>query len=324
MKEIKKNQKTNLNPNPKSHHKVENIEPLTTLLNQIAPNEYEIRVLKQDEVKIQTVNEASYSALTKALLEKKTDFHTYKIKSERHFNVVLRGMHYSTPTEEIEQQINSQGHEVVNISNILDKRTKKPLSLFWVNLKTNQKNKEIYNIKSMLHTKISFEPPKPKRVIPQCTNCQRYGHTKKFCNHSPRCVKCTGNHHTKDCRRTERSNDVKCVLCENNHPANYKGCQVYKELQDKVYPRLRGRELPNSGSHAPIPLQNQSIPNVPSVPNHQTYADVANNINPPIPNSNTPAENSDMSELKSMMKALMQQMSTILNLLTVFINRTPQ
>jgi hypothetical protein len=37
----------------------------------------------------------------------------------------------------------------------------------------------------------------------------------------------------------ERSSDVRCVLCGRNHPANYKGCTVYKDLQKKTYPPLR-------------------------------------------------------------------------------------
>jgi hypothetical protein len=40
----------------------------------------------------------------------------------------------------------------------------------------------------------------------------------------------------------ERSNDVKCVLCGRNHPANYKGCIIYKALQQKTYPSLRPKQ----------------------------------------------------------------------------------
>lgn len=279
--------------------------------------------MNREEFKIQPGSEESYSAITKALLDKKTEFHTYKIKSERNFNVVLRGMHYSTSIDGIKQELTSQGHEVVNVSNILDRTTKKPTSLFWVNLKSSQNNKNVYGIKTMMRTKVVFEPPKPKRVIPQCTNCQRYGHTVKFCHNSSRCVKCTGNHHTKDCQRTTKTNDVKCVLCENNHPANYKGCQVYKDLQNKLYPKLRIKE------HRVPTAQEQTVkvPTTQKQP-HQvnstnpTYASVVTNRTPATQTTQSLRENSDISELKSMLKTLMQQMGTILNLLTAFINRT--
>jgi hypothetical protein len=39
--------------------------------------------------------------------------------------------------------------------------------------------------------------------------------------------------------RKERLSDVQCALCGGNHPANYKGCTVYKDLQKKIYPPSR-------------------------------------------------------------------------------------
>jgi hypothetical protein len=44
---------------------------------------------------------------------------------------------------------------------------------------------------------------------------------------------------TNQCHQKERSSAVRCVLCSGNHPANYKGCAVYKGVQKKTYPPLR-------------------------------------------------------------------------------------
>lgn len=82
-------------------------------------------------------------------------------------------------------------------------------------------------------------PPHQKREIPQCTNCQRYGHTKSFCHRKPKCVKCSRDHATINWHRKGRSDDVKCVLCGDSHPANYKDCTIYKSLQRNMYPTLR-------------------------------------------------------------------------------------
>jgi len=41
-------------------------------------------------------------------------------------------------------------------------------------------NKDIYKIEHILHRKVIFEPPRPKRTLPQCTTCQKYGHTKNY------------------------------------------------------------------------------------------------------------------------------------------------
>jgi hypothetical protein len=47
--------------------------------------------------------------------------------------------------------------------------------------------------------KVKIEPPKQKRNIAQCANCQRYGHTKIYCHLKPKCVKCAGSQSTTQC-----------------------------------------------------------------------------------------------------------------------------
>lgn len=301
---------------------VSNIQPLRKLLSEIAGDEYMLKTLNREEIKIQANADSTYSKITKALIEKNTQFHTYKVKSERNFNVVLKGLHYSTPNEEIREEIELHGHKVINVCNIKQRTSNKPLPMFWVNIKSENNNKDIYNISTLLHTKIVFEPPKKKRVIPQCTRCQRYGHTKKFCNHTPRCVKCAESHITSECSRKTKSENVKCVLCGENHPANYKGCVIYKELQQKQYPQLR--EKTTRTLHA---QQQQSNAN-----GAPSYAEVARNTNhievngenrePSINQSqvnNLDSNTTDMKELKTMLKTLLEQIGTILNLLTAVL-----
>jgi hypothetical protein len=59
---------------------------------------------------------------------------------------VVRGMHYSTDTSEIKIEIEKFGHTVVNIFNIKQNQTNTPLSLFFVDLKPSENNKDIYQI----------------------------------------------------------------------------------------------------------------------------------------------------------------------------------
>ena len=60
---------------------VENVKPLLKLLNEVAPNEFAMKILKNDEVKIQPKTEEKYSVIRKSLIEKNTQFHTFKLKS---------------------------------------------------------------------------------------------------------------------------------------------------------------------------------------------------------------------------------------------------
>jgi PAX-interacting protein 1 len=167
------------------------------------------------------------------------EFHTYQLKEERSYRVMLKNMHYSTNPQEIINEIEKLGHTVTNIWNIKQYRTKLPLSRFFVKVKPAPNNKDIFNVEYTQQYKIKFKLPKHKRDIAQCANCQRYGHTKKYCHLKSRCVRCAVDHLTNKCHRKEKSSDVRCVLCGGTHPANYKGCTVYKDLQKKAYPPLR-------------------------------------------------------------------------------------
>ena len=205
---------------------VHNIQPLHGLLIEIAADAFELKVLRENQVKIQPKSPDVYRTIIKALTEKHTEFHTYQPKADRSFRTVLRGLHYSTDIEDLRAAIECHGHIVANIFNIKQARSHTPLPLFFIDLKPNDNNKDIYLIRSLLYSKVTFEPPRPKRSIPQCTKRQRYGHTQAYCLHTPRCVKCAGSHHTIHCTRKDRSDSVKCVLCDGTHPANYKGCTV--------------------------------------------------------------------------------------------------
>ena len=163
--------------------------------------------------------------------------------------------------------------------------------------------------------KVKFEPPPKKRVLPQCTNCQRYGHTSHFCNHPARCVKCAGNHQTKLCARKIKDLNVLCVLCGCNHPANYRGCEVHKELREKKYPALRTRQPENN---IPVNAEPSTSQVQPGLSYSQAVKEDVLHTQP------QPTQNhlqSDTSELKSMMKSLMKQMGIIISLLSTLVSK---
>lgn len=102
--------------------------------------------------------------------------------------------------------------------------------MFMVSFDPEEDMKKIYNITKLLNTIVKIEPIKASKLIPQCKNCQAYGHTKNYCSKSPRCVKCAGKHPTHECSKTEIE-QPKCCNCGEPHPASYRGCLVAKELQ---------------------------------------------------------------------------------------------
>lgn len=292
---------------------VSNIQPLIKLLNEIVKDKFEIKVLNNSQVKIQPSSPEAYSIIVKQLQEKETEFYTYKPKNERSFRTILKNMHHSIDIDDVKNELFDLGHKVTNMWNIKHRETKMPISMFVVEFEQNSNNKQIFQIKSLLHSRIVFEPPRPKREIPQCANCQKYGHTKAYCHRKPKCIKCAGDHLSIDCARKTRSDSVKCVLCEGSHPANYKGCTVYKDLQKSKYPPLRERSaMPMRANAAQQNASYQAHTNQPSV----SYAQVTKNGNDQNENpSQTATIVTELREMMTLMKQMMQQMTAMTNLL---------
>lgn len=83
-------------PPPKFVSGVKSTEPLITYLETVAKDEYTLKALTNDEIKILVNTPEKYRAITKGLIEKNTDFHTYQVKQERSFRAFLRNLHPST------------------------------------------------------------------------------------------------------------------------------------------------------------------------------------------------------------------------------------
>jgi hypothetical protein len=109
--------------------------------------------------------------------------------------------------------------------------------LLYADIRQKENNQEVFNIRDLLHCRVTIEPPKKYKGIPQCTNFQQPGHTKSFCYRQATCVKCAGDHHSKQCTKHSKS-DPTCALCkEKGHTANYKGCPVYQKKLKAQQPK---------------------------------------------------------------------------------------
>ena len=111
---------TNKEPKPPPIYvtDVKHIQPLIQLLNELAKDSYITKTIRHDQVKIQPLKSEVYSTILKALMEKNTEFHTYKPQKDKTFRVVLKTIHPSTDLKEITHSLAEEGHEVTNIWNV--------------------------------------------------------------------------------------------------------------------------------------------------------------------------------------------------------------
>jgi len=116
-------------------------------------------------IKLSTQSSESYRSIIKFLQQNKADFHTYQLKEDRAYRVVLRNLHHTTSLNEIKNELISFGHTPRNITNALQRNTKLPLPIFFIDLEPALNNKDIFEITFLLYTIIKIEEPRINKQI---------------------------------------------------------------------------------------------------------------------------------------------------------------
>jgi hypothetical protein len=285
---------------------------------------YHTKTISNNTVLVYPHKPETYRRLISHLRENKIIYHTYQLKQERAYRVVIRDIHSSVSTQELAEELNTKGHQVRNIVNVRHRVTKEPLPLFFVDLEPKENNKDIYDLQYLYNTKIRVEPPRNRREIVQCTRCQDYGHSKSYCNKPYYCVKCGKQHDSKTCTKPHDT-PATCALCHGNHPANYKGCTVYKELIN-----ARNKRSPRQATPQTNPYENKShtsLTHGTNIHNSKptnvlpTYAQIASARGPSNNNDKDNQFSSFLIEFKNMFSQLLQQNNMILAMLTTVISK---
>lgn len=148
------------------------------LQNFIDENDYTYETTNRDgQIKIMPKTAIAYRKIIQVLKKEQAEYHTYQLKEECAYRVMIRSLHPSVPLEDIKTELNEVGHKVRNVANIFRRGTKVPLPLFFVDLERNTNNKEIYKLDVLLNARIYVEPLRKQNNPVQCIRCQRHGHT---------------------------------------------------------------------------------------------------------------------------------------------------
>lgn len=229
--EITTKQPKQYKPPPIMINNVNNLSEMTGLLKQIIGNEpFQTKLLNNGVNKINVSSEHAYRAVTSELKKQNVSWYSYENKQNRNIKVMIKNIHHSFSPISILNDLHAQGLEALNATPKLKWKTKEPLDMFIVSFSNKVDINKIYNIKTICNATITVEPLRSNGLIPQCKTCQSFGHTKNYCGKAPKFVKCAGNHFTTDCDKPQNEKP-KCSHCGKEHPANYRGCEVIKELQ---------------------------------------------------------------------------------------------
>uniref|UniRef100_A0A2S2NS45 Nucleic-acid-binding protein n=1 Tax=Schizaphis graminum TaxID=13262 RepID=A0A2S2NS45_SCHGA len=240
------------------------------------------------------------------LKETNASFHSFRPRCLRPYRIVIRNLHHTTLSGDISAALSEEGYSVKRIHNL--KKNNRPLPIFFVDLDHNVNNNQIYNIKSLLNTKIVIEKPnKTTRGPPQCFNCQNFGHTVNYCRHPPRCVKCSEAHSSGSCTK-DRSSPARCVHCSGDHTANFRGCPAFKKAIKK---KIRPSKSPAT-----------KVPESQPFSRPKSYAEATQTQD--VPNENFSVTLSNfIINLNSLISPLIPLLSSVLDALISKVNLSP-
>lgn len=224
------------------HGKVKDHVAFVGLIKQSVENNFHIKY-HEDNVEVFLYNKKDYETLSTAWKSKNIKYHTYTSKEEKRRTYIIKGLHAYTKPEEIKEDLEASGIIVHNIS--LMKGTKKPI--FMVTTSMVKLTLLMQKVQYVCYTKVEWDNYINKRRIAQCHRCQEWGHATMNCYADPACLKCAGEHLTKDCKKP-KTEPAKCANCLKDHPANATICDTYirrldriTKIQDKT--KIRNKEL---------------------------------------------------------------------------------
>lgn len=255
-------------------YNISDYENFHTSLDNITFDNFSI-VNTKSALKINLNSIDDYRSVTKHFDETEIEYHTYQLPENKQLSVVIRNLPVNISEACIYNELQDLKFEVASVTR-LQNQFKSPIPIVAVLL--SKSSTEIFSLNRLLHCIIIVEPRKPSKDIPQCTNCQRFSHTKKFCHLPSRCVKCASDHHYSQCQKPADA-PPKCVNCNSDHPANYRGCTFYKEISRTKNKNKTSKNPSHSKNHInTIPNANtQNIHlNQDNTDMHYTYASACN------------------------------------------------
>lgn len=314
-------------PPPIILYGIDDVNKLTELLNTVVDGgNFSYKIINRNQLRISSTSIENYKKLIGVVRERGLIGHTFNRKDERNYRIVIRNLHPTTPHSAIKEEIELTGNVVVGeIINSKYGPEKKPTSTFFVNLLAGPNNKAVKDIKYIFHQAVIIEDPRKRKFIAQCQRCQQYGHTKNYCMRPYRCVKCAQKHKTSECPKRDRNTPAECALCHGPHPANYKGCEVYKEISSRKIRIYKESELRQETILTVPPITQSEV----YVTSGESYAEKVKSNAKKRVNASANLQTHSVSDTieKMLLKQsekfdlLLQQMSTMLGLITTLIKK---
>lgn len=230
----------------------ENIKSFLGKIKNLCKDEIGIKCTAtrdSEKIYIKTSTVLDHKNILEYLKHSKIEFYTYGLREDLPIKVVLKGLHSSITSEDINEEMTDLGYKPMEIIQLKKKGTSILIPIFIIKFSPLTELKNIFNIKSLCFTKIKWEKYKNSRPAYQCFRCQAFGHIFINCNVSEKCVKCAGNHKSEVCKATR----LICANCNQEHLASDQNCPARVKYLENI---KKARESKTDSNPPPNTEQN--------------------------------------------------------------------
>jgi hypothetical protein len=321
---IEKNRKPS-KPPPIVLNGIQDVNELRNLLLTVSTEDkFKLKILNKYTLHVLVGTPEEYKKIIILIRSNGLIGHTFTPKDSKCYRIVIKNLHHTTPHEAINEAVEATNNKVKGeIINARYGPDKTPTSTFFVNIEPSVNNPAAKKIEYIYNQKVKIEDPRKSKGIVQCQRCLQYGHSKNNCMRPYQCVKCAGPHKSSDCKK-DRATPATCGLCSCDHPANYKGCQIYKDLLARRNKNSSPRVRPPAQTTPASTAMDNPIPNTSKDKNstdnsqQRSYAEVTNG-------NNNQKYHNKLEEIlvkqSEKMDLLIQQIGSLVGLITTLVTK---
>lgn len=192
-------------------------------------------------------------------------YYTYGQRDKSIRKVMLRGLPPTTTADELKEELIALNYPIIAVrqltKTVLNENNVKSIELLplWaITYKYIENTPNMKHLTGIQHYRIHIEDYIGKSGPVQCYRCQNFGHQAQYCTLNPRCMKCAGDHFSYTCTKPPTS-PATCVNCKQHHPANFTGCPVRIDYQEKTsYVSQQATQSPLKSADFPDTLKTKS------------------------------------------------------------------
>ena len=201
-----------------------------------------VKLRAKDAFQLLPKSKEDKTKIRNKLAELNSSYHTYTEPEDRHTVFILKNFN-PIETGELVKLLNDANIPAIHASLTSKKKPNNPeyrisFEKGSIDINTLMQSHRLIDGMRVLWTKL----PKSTRTT-QCHRCQAWGHSAINCQRPSRCLKCIGEHSTKDCPRTQAdaqdpNKPPSCTNCKAvGHLSSSYDCPAYQRYIAKIQQR---------------------------------------------------------------------------------------